>query len=201
MKKKVLVTLLVVGSLVIKAQTSSVDVFEKSYNYEASADYQKAIDVFSELANTNNSYSVNLRLGWLYYQKGEYLKSKSFYTKATELMPSSIEARLGLIYPLSKVNNWDEVIGVYNEILAIDPNHSYANYQLGYIYYVRKDYEKSFDYVKKVLKLYPFDYDSNLLAGAIALKQGNITLAKKHYTLALEYNPSNSELKKIVEGL
>ncbi len=182
------------------AQGNSVEVFKTSYAYEASGQYQKAISTLEKI-DLSSSYSANLRLGWLHYLNANYLKSKSFYTTAIKLKPSSIEARLGLIYPLQVMSNWDEVIKVYTAILSIDGNHTSSRYQLAYIYFVRKKYTTAETHLKKILSLYPFDYNSNALLGSIYVKLGKIKEAKKHYTIALEYNPSATDISAILKGL
>lgn len=183
------------------AQNTTVSAFKTSYAYEAEYNYSKAISSMEAIVDGDKKYNVSLRLGWLHYMNGDFIKSETYYKKAIELAPESIEARLGLVYPLSKLNSWDKVIEVYKSILKVDPNHSSTNYQLAYIYYVRKMYTEAITHLNNVLKLYPFDYDSNLLIGATYLKLGQIKEAKQHYLLALEYNPSNTELQQVIDGL
>lgn len=199
--KKVILFFALMTFISAQAQNTTVDAFKKSYIYESEYNYAKAIASMDAIQGGDTKYNVNLRLGWLHYLNGDFIKSETYYKKAIELSPESIEARLGLAYPLSKLNSWDKVIEVYKSILKVDPNHSSTNYQLAYIYYVRKMYAEAITYLNNVLKLYPFDYDSNLLIGATYLKTGQIKEAKQHYTLALEYNPSNTELEKVIEGL
>lgn len=200
MKKIILSILLVTTGMVAIGQTTSSEAFSKSYTYEGNMDYTKAINSITAVYDAN-SYTMNLRLGWLNYLAGEYIKSESYYKKAITLEQKSVEARLGYVYPISAIGNWDEVIKVYNEILTIDPQNSTVNYRLAYIYSVRKDYEKAAMYSLKVLKLYPFDFDSNYLLGQIYVTQGKILEAKIHLTRAVEYNPSSSEAKNLLNRL
>jgi len=186
-------------TLTVNAQ-SNLDAFSKSYTFEANKEYAKAIQVLEPLVS-ETSYSVQLRLGWLNYLRADYLQSKSHYQKAINIKNNSMEAKLGLIYPLQALSSWDEVIKVYHKILTIDPNHSSTHYQLAYIYFVRKKYSQAESHLKSVLKLYPFDYSSNALLGSVYVKLGKIKEAKEYYTLALEYDPRSTEIKKIIEGL
>ena len=102
-------------------------VFSKSYAFEYNTDYNKAISTLNEL-NTDN-YQVNLRLGWLHYLNKDYIKSESFYKKAIGHEPGSIEARFGLVLPISALGNWNNVLNVYLDILKLDPNNTIANYR------------------------------------------------------------------------
>jgi len=198
--KKIILFLLVTTASVSFAQVNSYEIFSKSYEYESKKEYSKAIQELSS-PSFEFSYSAQIRLGWLYYLNAEYNLSKAHYNKAINIHQSSIEARLGLIYPLSAMSNWDDVIKTYNAILAIDVNNSNAHYQLAYIYYIRKMYKQAEVHLTKVLKMYPFDYNSNVLLGSVYVKQGKIKEAKKQYTLALEYDPTDAVIKAILEGL
>lgn len=186
--------------IVAVGQTTTSEAFSKSYTYEVNKEYSNAIAAMNKVYSAE-SYSINLRLGWLNYLAGEYVNSQSYYKKAIGLEPKSIEARLGYAYPASAMENWNDVVKIYEEILAIDVNNSVVNYRMGSIFYYRKDYTKATNYLQRVLNLYPFDYDSNYLLGQIEIIQGKIKEAKIHLNRALEYNPSSSEVKKLLSTL
>lgn len=135
-KKFISILLLLVTALSIQAQNEKrlQEAFSASYKHETDGDYTKAADVLRKAYN-DSSYELNLRLGWLTYLNGSFTESAAYYNKAIQLMPLSIEARLGFVLPASAMGNWDHVIARYNEILKIDPNHYLTNYRLGLIYY------------------------------------------------------------------
>lgn len=199
--KNLFLSLFVTISTLSFAQNKSYEAFSESYEFETNKEYGKAIQALSQIPASETSYSIQLRLGWLHYLSANYSLSESYYNKAISLNKTSIEAHLGLIYPLSAMSNWDDVIKTYNAILAIDVNHSNSHYQLAYIYYLRKMYTESEAHLKKVLTMYPFDYSSNALLGSVYVKQGKIKEAKFHYNRALEYNPIDTDIINIVEGL
>jgi tetratricopeptide (TPR) repeat protein len=200
MKKLFLNIILIASAMIMNAQDNINDTFTKSYAYESDKDYVKAIEVMSNVYDAN-SYTMNLRLGWLNYLAGEYIKSQNFYKKAIGLESKSIEARLGYVYPTSVIENWDDVIKTYNDILRIDPNNSTANYRLAYIYNYRKEFEKAANYAQKVVQLYPFDFDANYLLGQSYIGLGKIKEAKIHLTRALNYNPSSAEVKNLLSKI
>jgi tetratricopeptide (TPR) repeat protein len=198
MKKKFALIFIIVFTIIkSNAQVDDELAFSKSYTYEYDTKYDKAIEALQVIQP--KSYQVNLRLGWLYYLKKEYAKSESFYRKAIEMEPQSIEAKYGLVLPLAANSSWNSVLLLYLEIVKIDPLNSTANYRIASIYYTRKQYELASTYLSKLLKLYPFDYDINLLAGKIAAAQGKIADAKKYFTRALEYNPQSEEAQKALK--
>ena len=173
--------------------------FSKSYAFEYDAQYSKAISSLLEL--NSNAYQVNLRLGWLYFLSKDYTASESYYKKAIVLEQSSIEARFGIVLPMSAQGNWNNVLSTYMDILKLDANNSIANYRIAVIYYNRKDYANSSLYINKVIKMYPFDYDSNLMLGKIYIAQAKNAEAKKHIIIALEYNPQSEEAKTLLKKL
>jgi len=198
--KNILLVIILFSIGTISAQNKVVDAFSKSYQYEAKKEYKKALDAMLSI-NDNKNYEINFRLGWLYYVNGDFVKSKMYYTNAIKLQPKTIEARLGLVYPLSAMKNIDEVIKVYKDILKIDPNNSTVNYRLAYIYFLRKDWNSTEKYAKNVVRLYPFDYYSNLLLGSTLIKKGQMTEAKKYLLRALEYNPQSADAKALLKNI
>ena len=197
--KNLIVLTLVFVSLSIKSQQNSDLAFSKSYSFEYALQYAKAIAAINDLKS--DSYQINLRLGWLYYLSKDYVKAEQYYKKAVAQEKTSIEARFGLVLPMSAVSNWNGILLTYLEITKLDPNNSIANYRIASIFNARKDYLNSNAYVLKVLRLYPFDFDSNLLYGKNLIAQGKNTEAKKHLAKALEYNPQAEEVKSLIKKL
>lgn len=196
--KKILL-LILCPVFMLTAQHNDEKSFSKSYAFEYNSEYGKAIAALQEI-NPDN-YQVNLRLGWLYYLNKDYIRSETHYKKAVSQEPTSIEARFGLVLPMSALSNWNNVLNVYIEILKLDPNNSIANYRTATIYFNRKDYVNSAAYISKVIKMYPFDYDSNLLYGKILLAQNKTAEAKKHFEKALQYNPQSEEASNALKKL
>ena len=91
----------------------------------------------TSLKNVYNekSYEINLRLGWLSYQSGNFTESMAYYNKAIDLMPYAIEPRFGVVYPGAAMGNWSVVMKQYEKILEISPNNSIAMHRLGLILY------------------------------------------------------------------
>lgn len=156
------ILILALFSISAAAQQSLSEAFKTSYESESAGNLETAIDALEGMYQPD-SYELNLRLGWLHYQKGEMDKSMVFYRRAVNLKPYAIEPKLGLAYPYSALARWDDVINLYESILEIDTQNSLVNYRLGLIYYNRGEYERADFYIEKTVNLYPFDYDSLLL--------------------------------------
>ncbi|TVP98657.1 MAG: tetratricopeptide repeat protein [Balneolaceae bacterium] len=144
------------------AQETLISAFRASYEAENEGGLELAIEHLQQVYESS-SYELNLRLGWLYYQKGNMDESIRLYRRAVDLRPYAVEPKLGLAYPYSAMAMWDDIISLYERILNIDPQNSLVNYRLGLIYYNRGQYERADPYIEKVVNLYPFDYDSLLL--------------------------------------
>lgn len=181
-------------------QDTDSQAFSDSYKHEYNKEYDKAIMALDKVYQAD-SYEMNLRLGWLHYSNGTYLKSQNFYKNAILLQPKSIEAMLGYAYPTSALENWDDVVKMYEVILTIDPNNYTVNSRMASIFYYKGEFEKANNFGKIVAEQYPFDYSNNLMMGKINISLGNIIEAKKFLNKALLYNPSSEEVNGLLEGL
>ncbi len=197
--KKILFVVLIITGTAVYAQDfeKTQAAFQKSYELEYGGEYGKAINVLKEVYN-EDSYEINLRLGWLNYLSGLFTESMPYYQKCIQLKPMSIEARLGIVNPAASMGNWTQVEKAYNEILEIDPENSTVNYRMGVIYYGKEDYNTAFRYLEKVVNHFPFDYDSVIMLAWTNYKLGKFREAKVLFQKALLIRPGD---KSAAEGL
>jgi tetratricopeptide (TPR) repeat protein len=187
---------LILGSL--QAQSDDmISAFAKSYEQEYTADYSGAIATLKKVYD-QDSYEINLRLGWLHYMAGLFTEGVSYYQRAINLYPYAIEAKLGFVYPASALGNWEQVITQYKAILKIDPAHTLTNYRMGLIYYGREDYETAYRYFERLVNLFPFDYDGLIMFAWTNLKLGKMTEAKVLFRKVLMLSPNDASA---LEGL
>jgi len=191
--KYLLAFIILVCNLFATAQYSEkvLKTFEQSYALEKAGDFRKAISLLKEIYQ-DDSYEINLRLGWLYYNAGLFEDSKVHYRKALAILPYSEEAKFGVILPLAARGEWDEVIRYYNQILANYPANTVALYRLGLIYYNRKDYPQAARYFQKVVDLYPFGYDGLLMLAWTNLHLGKSREARILFNKVLLYSPGDA---------
>jgi len=183
---------------ILNAQTSTeIEAFTKSYTQETNGEYSKAIQELKQIY-TEASYPINLRLAWLSYSAGLFTESMAYYSKAISIMPYSIEARLGMIYPAGAVGNWTVVVNTYKNIIEIDSKNYTANYKLASIFYGRKEYSTATKYLETIVNLYPFDYSSTILYGWNNYQLGKMREAKLLFNKALMLSPNDASAK---EGL
>lgn len=169
--------------------------FNNSIAFENKGMYNDAIKELIFIYD-ENSYEINLRLGWLHYLNGLFTESTTYYQNAIQLMPFSIEARLGYVLPSSAIGNWNKVIQQYEEILNIDPNNQVAGYRYASILYGRSELAQAERLMGKLVNLYPFNYDYLVLYGWINLKLGKAENAKVLFQKVLLLNPADSSALK-----
>ncbi|HRG00787.1 MAG TPA: tetratricopeptide repeat protein [Bacteroidia bacterium] len=197
--KKILVNTVILISLNSVAQSNKplVSVFKQSYEYEATKNYEAAINVVNSLYS-ESSYEINLRLAWLYYLSGKQKESVSYYQKAAVIMPVATEPLWGMVNAYAKQEDWGNVEKTYLNILKIDPKNSKANYNLGLIYFYRKDYKDAKKYFDVDLNLSPFGYNNLLMSAWTNYYLGNKNEASVLFNKVLLYNPND---KSAFDGL
>lgn len=193
----ILVSLIFTQGLSAQDYNTELKAFQESYLLEASGETQKAVDALKKVYR-ENSYEINVRLGWLSYQSGVFTESLAYYSKAISLKPLSIEAKFGYIYPASAMGNWDQVVNQYKKILEVTPGNTVANHRLALIYYGREEYDKAYKLFEKVVNLFPFDHDALLMFGWTNLKMHKVREAKVLFQKALLNTPGGSSA---LEGL
>ncbi len=171
--------------------------FEQSYEAEGKGEYSTAIQQITAVYQAD-SYEINIRLGWLNYVSGRFTEALPYYQKCIDMMPMSIEARLGYVNPAAALGNWTVVEKQYQEILRIDPMNTTANYRMGLINYGRESYGEALKYFNKVLNLYPFDYDTAIMVGWSLYKTGKLREARIMFQKTLLIKPNDSSAR---EGL
>lgn len=190
--KNTCIALTLMLSTPLFAQTDALQkAFSESYTQEYNKKYSEAIATLNKV-NSDNNYETNLRLGWLHYSNKNYPQSQAFYQKAAQLKPYSVEARLGLVKPLSALESWDKVLEQYEEVLKIDPQNYTAAYWAGVIHYNRKKYDAAIRLFEKMVNLYPFDYDANHMLAWSYLNTGRSNDAKVLFQVALLNRPNDA---------
>lgn len=201
MKNYLLISLTAIAAIIIffasnltsQDQPTNVKAFNSSINKEKSGDYNGAISELQKVySDYKSDYLFNLRLGWLYYANADFNNSKKYYSTAEKINPSSVEAKLGLVFPLAALNQWDEVKRLYGEIIKLDFNNYTANLRLGQILLNSSDFPNAKTFLEKVYKLYPGEYEPNLSLGYTYYYLGNNQKAKTLLTNALMLSPKDS---------
>lgn len=189
----ILLSVIVLLFFVVKLNSKTADEKVKSFNesikHETNGNLDKAIESLKAIYSSNkDNYLINFRLGWLYYQKKDYSKSKEYYSQAVSLNPKSIEAKLSLSLPLSVNNEWEKIKELYLDILKINAMDYTANLRLGQIYLQNSDYNNAKKHLETAYNSYPSYYEPNLSLGWAYYYLGIKDKAKTLLTQALMLN-------------
>lgn len=191
---KISVLILLLGfSMMLSAESSVKSAYYRSYNYEKLEDYDNAIEALIPLYQQYpEGYTLNLRLGWLYYLRRSYANSLSHYKRAMLSVPSSNEARLGYVLPLLAQEKWAEAEEVLYAILKVDYYAHTANQRLAYCLRMQKKTELAEKIAQKMLALSPTSviFLGELALAKLALKQTDAAAAIYHDILILD--PENA---------
>ncbi|GMU87189.1 MAG: hypothetical protein AMXMBFR48_24300 [Ignavibacteriales bacterium] len=198
MKKYIITGLLalsivVAGSTLLNSQTAKIKAFNESVQYEQNKNYKQALSSIEKIYSDNaKDYFVNLRMGWLHYNLLNYDKSEKYYRLAAEINSKSVEAMIGLTYPLAAKEQWKEVEALYQKILKIDGMNYTANLRLGQMYLYRADYTGAKKYLERIYYVYQSDYELNLYFGWVMYYLGDKNNAREMFTRVLMQNSKDA---------
>ena len=130
-------------------------------------------------------------MGNLHYLEQTWDKAYAAYEILINLAPShqkidEFECALRLGVSAVKTNRIQEAVKAFIQARKLQPNHFEVNYNLGYICYLQKDYEKAIPYLRKSLLV----ETENVLA----LRYMGFSLHKAH-----RYREALSYLKKAID--
>jgi len=130
--------------------------YSKSYNFETLEKYDEAIlNLRPIIENYPNAYTVNYRLGWLYYLNGKFTNSLTHLKKASLVYPSSVEVINTVTLVFVARMEWDKVISNASEAITIDYYNYYANYWYSVALKVQKKYDLAIKIDRKMLTILP----------------------------------------------
>ncbi len=198
-------SLVLVASTTATARAAGEDIpelFESSFANEATGNTDKALnDVLKILRLDDRSYVANLRAGWLYYFKGRYLDSVTFYERAEELAPGALEPRLGLMLPLMAAARWKKAETLARAILKKAPHDYLATSRLAFVLYSQGRYKEAETQYRKVLANYPSDVDMMLGLGWTYVKQGRTADARGVFEKVLTIKRENVNARAGLQAL
>jgi len=166
--------------------------YYRSYNYEKMGDYRDAIKALIPVYREYpRGYTINLRLGWLYYLNRNYLDSEKHYKEAMRTIPSSLEPRLGLMGVYLAMGRFSDLYQQGIAIFRYDLYNYYGNY-----YYLmglerEKRLEEAVQICRKMLTVYPTDTTFLSHLGVNLIKLGQGKEGKKRLSDTLILDPEN----------
>ncbi len=193
MRKLVVIVVLLCTSASFGLSDETIqNAYYKSYNYEKIENYSNAIKalmpVYKEYSNT---YTVNVRLGWLYYLQKKYGNSLEHYNKAIQIAPASLSAQSGRLLPLLAQERYAEAEQGAFGILKVDHYNFYGNLRLAYTLRRQKKLKTAEQINLKMLALYPLDVTFLSEYALVKHAQGDIAASVKAFNSVLILDPEN----------
>lgn len=177
------------------------EAYYKSYNYEKMQDYGNAIkSIMPVYKEFPNGYTVNLRLGWLYYLNKNYANSFFYYDNAMKIAPGAVEPKLGYMLPLLAQQKYKESETVGSQILLIDYYNYYGNLRLAYTLRMEGKFSLAEKVVNKMLILYPIDVSFLTEKALLYVAQKDMENALKLFSDIIILDPENVTAKYYLNG-
>ena len=164
-------------------------------------DYKTAITHLKKYLKRETDYRLMIQvyfvLGFIYAQKKEFTRAKTYLEKALQLDFNNSKAYAALGYVHYKMRNFNESIKVLKKAVELDEENATAHNSLGYIYAdTNMNLEEAVKECEIALKLLP-DYAAYLDSmGWTYYKKGDFKKAKEYLTKALDELPEDEEVKK-----
>ncbi len=132
------------------------EAYTKSYEYEALEKYGDAIKSLNQVQKKySDEYTINYRLGWLYYLKGKFSNALEYLEKALVGNPYSVEAlnTKNLVHIAQK--EWQKSEELSAKIIEIDYYNVSANYWYSYSLKMQKKHNLAIKIDRKMLTIFP----------------------------------------------
>lgn len=133
--------------------------YYKSYAAEQAGKYQAAIDTLDPVyRHYPDTYTVNLRIGWLCYLDKKYPEALMHLKKALAVSPASFEAiNIATLLQAAR-EDWKRVEQQSMRILKMDNYNQNANYWYSHALRMQQKYEQAIVVDRKMLAVYPTSF-------------------------------------------
>jgi tetratricopeptide (TPR) repeat protein len=169
------------------------EAYQRSITNEKIEDYGGAIKALSRVVATYpKGYTVNLRLGWLYYLNGRYSNSIDHYQTAQMVQPDTFEPLLGILLPLIAQTDYLRAEQVANQLLQADPGNYYGNLRLIEILLHTGKLEQALANCIRMRGHYPSDIRFLEQHAAILQAQGKVAQATEIHHILQTLDPDNT---------
>lgn len=119
---------------------------------------------------------------------GEYDKAISLFKKAINKEPYYTDAYDALANTYQKQNKLHRAIATYHQLLSLKPDHYFALYELGEIYFFKDVLDSSEYYYRQFLKV---NKTSDRYAKAAEVRIGNLDFAREAMSNPVDITPLN----------
>ena len=161
---------------------TSLELFQNAKKYYLEKKLDKSIELLKELTKKNKRFlNGYFMLGKSYFFNDQVEMAKKTWEKILRINPNHINTLiwLGILYSNEGEEGKEEAIKLFNKVLELDSLNLLANYNLGKIYFNKKEYKKTIYYF------------NNALENELHLSDIHIDLAKIYKELELNDRAKN----------
>ena len=200
---RILILLMVLVQYVLSISYEDIkSAYHRSFNYEKVQDYDNAIKSLMPVYKSYPfGYTVNLRLGWLYYLKGNFSNAVYHYETSLKALPGSIEPLLGLSLVYLAQKRYSDAERVCYQIIKTDPFNYYGNLRLAYALVGNRKLKQAEKVLMKMLTLYPSDPLLLSKLGEVRYLLGDLRSAGDILSDVLILDPENQTAREILSRI
>lgn len=171
--------------------------YQRSFDYERTQDYPNAIRALAPVYEAYpNGYTVNLRMGWLFYLNGNYSNAVAHYEVATRAAPFALEPKLGRLLPLLAQGRWGDAETVAYQVVSVDHYSYYGNLRLAIALRMQGKLEPAYQIELKMVGAYPTDVLHLVELAQITDARGDKTEAARLFGEILVLDPENETARR-----
>jgi tetratricopeptide (TPR) repeat protein len=174
--------------------------YHASFEHERAEAYQDAIRALAPVYEAYpNGYTVNLRMGWLFYLNGNFNNAVAHYEVARSAAPFALEPKLGQLLPLLAQGRWPEAESVAYEIVSVDHYNYYGNMRLIVALRMQEKFEPAYQITLKMAGAYPTDLTFLAELALLNDARGNKDEAVRLFTDLLILDPENETARNYLK--
>ncbi len=171
--------------------------YKRSLDYERVQDYQNAIRALAPVHEASpNGYTVNLRMGWLFYLNGNYANAEAHYEAATKAAPMALEPKLGRLLPLLAQGRWSDAETLAYQVVSVDHYNYYGNLRLAIALRMQGKLDAAYQIALKMTGAYPADVLHAVELAQIQDARGEKAEARRIFGEVLLLDPENQTARR-----
>ena len=158
--------------------------------------------VLSGCGGKGERIAEHLKKGHEYYSKQDYEKARIEFKNVLQINPKNSEAMYSMGKVYEKMQNWQKAGQHYLTVVQeLDPNNIAAIRDLGLIYMMAGQIDKSEEMAQKAIKLAPQDASVLTFNASLDLRKNDLDDAEKLTKQALEIKPWNPDAVMVLASV
>ena len=173
----------------------------KGLNFKELGDFKKAVSQFQTTVE-QNPFHVDAyeQLAFIYAYLGNPL-AELYFDNALAVDSSNVQMWYNKGMYLQKLKRYADAEKCYKAMLRRDNFNQFANYNLGYLNWLKQEYEMAANYFSDAIYTNSEYADAYFARGLCFKELGNIPQARVDFQSALRLDETNTEAKKELNSL